>query len=58
MLLDHGAEVDPRNTSQSTPLFESCKANNPGIASTLIKRGQSEFEMDVPVVIINHIMTL
>ena len=41
LLLTHGAEIDARNNAQSTPLFAACKANNPGIASTLIESGQS-----------------
>lgn len=40
LLLDHNAEIDARNSSQSTPLFAACKANNPGIASALIEGGQ------------------
>ena len=39
LLLDHGANIDPRNNSQSTPLFAACKANNPDIASKLIEKG-------------------
>lgn len=44
MLLDHGAEVDPRNTTQATPLFTACKANNPTIASKLIACGESRYQ--------------
>ena len=41
LLLDHGAEVDTRNTNEATPLFAACKANNPTIASKLIDCGES-----------------
>ena len=39
LLLDHGANIDARNSNQSTPLFAACKANNPDIASKLIEKG-------------------
>ena len=41
LLLTHGAEIDAQNSTQSTPLFAACKANNPGIASKLIESGKS-----------------
>lgn len=39
LLLDHGAKVDLRNSSQSTPLIEACKANNLTIVRKLIESG-------------------
>lgn len=39
LLLTHGADVDPQNSTQLTPLAVACKANNPAVASQLIQKG-------------------
>ena len=43
LLLDDGAEVDPKNNSLSTPLSTACQANNPYAASRLIAKGVQWF---------------
>ena len=40
MLIDGGGNVDLQNSYLATPLFTACKANNPSIASRLIKKGK------------------
>ncbi len=39
LLLEAGADVMALNSTQSTPLFSACKANNPILAQKLIERG-------------------
>ena len=43
LLLDDGAEVDPKNNFLSTPLSTACQANNPYAASRLIAKGVQWF---------------
>ena len=51
LLLDDGAEVDPKNNSLSTPLSTACQANNLYAASRLIAKGTV---VSVQTVLLSH----